>query len=159
MDDVKQNDLEYAIEWYKYGLRKNDDAIVKFMMHWIAFNWLYSAYRQHDERAKIRAFCQDRYEELSRYDAFATGAFLVFTDSPVTDELTGNKRTMSYRNLSSHDKQTQIESLLLTIYQVRCNLFHGSKRLRVQRDIELVRSSSIILEGYLKALFGDHPLV
>lgn len=52
-------------------------------------------------------------------------------------------------------RRTQVESLLITIYQVRCNLFHGSKSLHNPRDLELVRSSSIILEGYLKAYLID----
>ena len=52
---------DYALEWYRYGLEKNDDAIVKFMMHWIAFNWLYSEYRRNSrslESEAIKEFCK-----------------------------------------------------------------------------------------------------
>ena len=51
-------DIDYALEWYKYGLDKNDDAIVKFMMHWIAFNWLYSAYGDRRETNNIKRFAK-----------------------------------------------------------------------------------------------------
>lgn len=147
-------DMEYALEWYRYGLEKGDDSIVKFMMHWIAFNWLYSEYRNNDERANIRAFCKDHYDKLSRYNPFTTGAYFVFEDGPVRDETRGEiKRVMTlYDNLTKKTGEVRVESLLQTIYQVRCNLFHGSKSLHNPRDLELVRSSAIIMEGYLKAL-------
>ena len=51
-------------------------------------------------------------------------------------------------------KNRDIASLIGTLYQVRCNLFHGSKSLRINRDIELVKYSAVILEGYLKVYFG-----
>lgn len=150
------NDKDYALEWYRYGLEKGDDAIVKFMMHWIAFNWMYSECRKGNERANIREFCRRNYERMSRYDPFGTGAYLVFEDGPVRSEYRDETRNESpYGALRHSSGERRVESLLLTIYQVRCNLFHGSKRLHIQRDIELVRSSSIILEGYLKALLVE----
>ena len=44
----------------------------------------------------------------------------------------------------------QLTSLILTIYHVRCHLFHGSKSLKIDRYVELVRASSIILEDYIR---------
>ena len=52
-------------------------------------------------------------------------------------------------------KEHNVEALLMTLYQVRCNLFHGSKSLRVERDRELVRASANILEKYMEALVTD----
>ena len=148
----------YALEWYKYGLQKNDEAVVKFMMHWIAFNWLYSEFKHSSntrESDAITEYCKYEYEKLSRYDAFSTPEIDIFLDKPVCDirrgRITedGKSRFKTLRWGSGID---QLTSLLLTIYHVRCNLFHGSKSLREDRDIQLVRASSIILEGYLRAV-------
>ena len=150
-------DTEYALEWYRYGLEKGDDAIIKFMMHWIAFNWLYSECQQGTEEADIRQFCKKHYERLSRYDPFVTGAYLVFEEKSVTTTNHGeshNNGGLLY-SLRHDSGEKRVESLLITIYHVRCNLFHGSKHLYVERDRNLVRSSAIIMEGYLKALLLD----
>ena len=61
-------------------------------------------------------------------------------------------RKQRYEKLKNAQGVERLESLFLTIYQVRCNLFHGSKSLHIDRDIQLVRAASIILENYLKAL-------
>lgn len=150
-------DMEYALEWYRYGLDKGDDSVIRFMMHWIAFNWLYSECQQGDDAANIRAFCRENYERLSRYDAFSTGEYPIFEQKPVTTTVRGEQRNNGGLLYSlRHDSgEKRVESLLLTIYHVRCNLFHGSKSLRIQRDVELVRSSATIMEGYLKALLLD----
>lgn len=147
-------DIDYALEWYKYGLDKNDDAIVKFMMHWIAFNWLYSAYGDRRETNNIKAFCQNNYDSLSHYDAFSDKAIEIFMTSPVYDVIhdRNENRKQRYEKLKNAQGVERLESLFLTIYQVRCNLFHGSKSLHIDRDIQLVRAASIILENYLKAL-------
>lgn len=149
---------DYALEWYRYGLEKNDDAIVKFMMHWIAFNWLYSEYRLNSrthESDAIKAYCENNYDRLSQFDAFASPAIDIFLDRPVRDILNGRvtaEGTDRYRSLIYGSGLERVTSLILTIYHVRCNLFHGSKSLKINRDVELVRASSIIIEGYLRVV-------
>lgn len=151
------SEKNYALEWYKYGLEKNDDAIVKFMMHWIAFNWLYSAYRHSSrtlESEAIKTFCEERYDELSKFDAFKSPAIAIFLEKPVHDVFKGRVTadgTERYYSLVYDSGLEKLTSLILTIYHVRCNLFHGSKSLVIDRDVDLVRASSIILEGYLRA--------
>ena len=151
------NDREFALEWYRYGLDK-DEEILKFVAHWIAFNWMYRECRKGDDRRNIEAFCEREYERLRNFNAFGTGDILVFEDGPVRDEASGHKRNREYTLLMEGTEREAITALLLSIYQVRCNLFHGSKSLRVDRDIELVRSSSRILAGYLKALLIDDSI-
>ncbi len=149
---------DYALEWFTYGLQNNDDAIIKFMMHWIAFNWLYSEYRRNSrtyEAEAIKAFCEKNFDKLSRYNAFTSPTIDVFLERPVRDILNGRvtaEGTDRYRSLKYDSGLEQLTSLVLTIYHVRCNLFHGSKSLKIDRDVELVRASSIILEGYLRAV-------
>ena len=149
---------DYALEWYRYGLEKNDDAIVKFMMHWIAFNWLYSECRRSSksyESEAIEKYCEKNYGKLSKFDAFHSPAIAVFLEKPVHDVFKGTitaDGTARYNSLIYDSGLKQLTSLIMTIYHVRCNLFHGSKSLIIPRDVELVRASSIILEGYLRTV-------
>ncbi len=149
----------YALEWYQYGLKNNDDDIVKFMMHWIAFNWLYNEYREGgDEKNAIRTFCRENYNKLSSYNAFRSQAINIFMEQPVRSVVSGmvtSEHNSLYRDVVRGEGLSRLSSLMLTIYHVRCNLFHGSKSLMIKRDLDLVRSSSIILEGYLKAVLSD----
>jgi hypothetical protein len=144
-------------------LKKNDDAIVKFMMHWIAFNWLYSEYRYGGEVSETQAiieFCRENYERLSRYNAFRGREINIFLDQPVRSVVSAmvtSEGTKEYKDLVYGNGLSRLTSLMLTIYRVRCNLFHGSKSLMIQRDLDLVRASSTILEGYLKAVLADEP--
>jgi len=43
--------------------------------------------------------------------------------------------------------------LLLSVYQARCNLFHGGSP-DDERDLRLVESSAEIMNGYLRALLS-----
>lgn len=62
-----------------------------------------------------------------------------------------------YNKLCNGDPEEKMVNLILTIYQVRCNLFHGSKTPsgpRETRDSLLIESSAEIMEEYMKRLLG-----
>ncbi len=145
----------YALEWYTYGRNNNYDEIIKFMMHWIAFNWLYSGYQRYNETSEaeaIKIYCEENYDKLSRFNAFESPAINIFKEAPVADARYGGvtkKGRERFKALCEEDGLEQLTSLMLTLYQVRCNLFHGSKSLMIERDVELIKSSSVILEEYL----------
>ena len=145
----------YALDWYRYGLEKGDDFFVKFMMHWIAFNWLYSEYYDRDELQKIKTFCEDNYYKLSRYNPFDTDAFQIFLEKPIHDIIRGREYTIIYESLKKDNGLKRVKSLFCTMYHIRCNLFHGSKSFMLERDRRLVSASAEILEGYLKALLTE----
>lgn len=147
----------YALEWFNFGRERCSDPVSRFMMYWVAFNWLYNECTQEDEGARIKEYCKRHYGRLSLYDPFVTGAFFVFEDGPVRSLSHGKieENVGLYKRLLRESGEYRVESLLITIYHVRCNLFHGSKSLLIQRDVELVRSSATIMEGYLKALLLD----
>ncbi len=71
MNEIEKPDYSYAWknnyawEWYKYGLQKKDDEIIKLMFHWIAFNWLYSKYSGRT-RGQIEKFVDSNYSALSK---------------------------------------------------------------------------------------------
>lgn len=144
-------DRNIAEEWYQYGLKTGDDFFMRFMMHWIGFNWLYNQIPCRDERQKIKKFYEQNRKTFDKVDPFNMPEIDVFLNGAVFDMTKGEPRTVDYQNL----KKYSAEALLLTLYQVRCNLFHGSKSLRVERDKELVRASADILEKYMKVLVED----
>ncbi len=137
-----------ALEWYEYGLEKHDDFFMRFMMHWIAFNWLYSEKQAGDERQKIKEFYRDNKAKFEKADAFSMPDIDVFMECPIFDSASGSRRDREYERIRRYD----IEALLMSLYQVRCNLFHGSKCLHNDRDQRLVLASANILERYMKAL-------
>ena len=137
-----------AAEWYQHGLKANDDFFMRFMMHWMGFNWLYNHIKAGSERAKIKEFYRQNECIFDKVDPFTFPEINVFLAGAVTDEITGAQRRKDFQNL----KCGKVEGLLMTLYQVRCNLFHGAKSLRNDRDIELVKASAKILEEYMRVI-------
>lgn len=144
MEPYKRN---IALEWYQYGLEKGDDFFMRFMMHWVAFNWLYNSEGEDLEWDNIYKYFRRNKARLEKYDAFSSPAIEIFMEGPVY----GKNMAASKENYEGV-KQNNTYSLIKTLYCVRCNLFHGSKSLMIERDQDLVRASAVILEGYLKAL-------
>lgn len=152
-----------ALKWYQYGIEHDKDFISKFMMHWIAFNWMYSDCGNDSERQNIKSFCwrKDNRKKLELYDPFETDAIEVFKEGPVLN--VGGEESnddpdelwKSIANGRNNSTQRAID-LLLTIYQVRCNLFHGSKSPNDDRDLKLVEASAEIMHEYLKRLLSDN---
>ena len=140
-----------------------DDFFTKFMMHWIAFNWIYSKYdirnKKHPREIDAILNCvSSNMSIFKRYNAFACKEIDVFLQSPINDERTGNIKTDIWNVLKNERKKDdeRILALFESLYKVRCNLFHGSKSIRNDRDIELVKASSVILEGYLNELLDEY---
>ena len=67
-----------ALEWYQHGLAVHDDYFMRFMMHWIAFNWLYNEESEETERERIRTFCKRNFNRLEHFDAFGCSAIDIF---------------------------------------------------------------------------------
>ena len=111
-----------------------------------------------DERGKIKLFCEKNEKALLSFDAFDkvnTPEINVFLEGPVFDSRGYHRKRSEDVFAIVHDGSgiERVSNLLLTFYQVRCNLFHGQKTLRCERDIELVEKSSVLLQGYLDAVF------
>lgn len=154
-----------AMAWYEYALATGDDSVARFMMNWIAFNWIYCKCRGESERFQIENLCKERQRDLERYDPFDDcGAVKVFKERPILDNRRKNKRRIDpigphqmdpwqlHNGICNGDGLMRIQCLLLAVYQVRCNLFHGSKEPHDTRDQDLVRSSATIMQGYMEAL-------
>ena len=167
----KRINSKHAEQWYKYGHEAEDD-VARFMFFWISFNWLYNAHEYQryrpeffhpadyrgdpSERELILNCVDDLFERLKQYTPFSKEEFQVFDTRAVQDEKSGRVRKIDFELLHSDLEEERIRGMFLTLYQVRCNLFHGSKVLRSGRDDDLICSGAQILEGYLSTLFSDN---
>ena len=148
--EIYERDI--ALEWYRYGNEKKDDFFIRFMMYWIGFNWLYSQMEYDEngnkfpnEREKVIAYYKKHKRKFERIDYFLLPGIEVLLNHPVNGK----------KGLQQRLKEGNTDALLLTLYQVRCNLFHGSKSLHNERDIALVKASANILGEYMKVLVAD----
>ncbi len=154
-------------EWYNYGVENNDPFFIKFMTLWIAFNQIYSKFSGEEKKPKSERVqimeCLEKDEEnhlLTRelFDSIFTSPFIkVFKEDPVCsyDRLEKKFIPDAFKNnetVKNENKQWQerIKALFMMIYQVRCNLFHGSKEVSNPRDVKLVKCAGEILEMYLE---------
>ena len=160
--------------WYKFGVEHNNPFFIKFMTLWFAFNCMYKKYpgihtykdeksneiktRDDVEYEKINEWCNDEINkkklQLLHNKIFKSPLIEIFKEKPVIDmkkgfETKANKK--NFNNLISSNYDNQIHGLFQTMYQIRCNLFHGSKSPDDNRDLELVRCSGEILELCLNA--------
>ena len=149
----------HAKQWYDYGCEAKD-YIAQFMFFWIAFNWLYNDpvfYSLRDdsisdkpsEKDQILNLVDASFVQLRQYDITKVGKFKTFKKHVIFNEKAGSPNTYAYRKLCSNNEKTRIQGMFLTLYQVRCNLFHGSKVLGTPHEEEIITSASIILKGYL----------
>lgn len=161
---------EHAKQWYEYGCAE-PDYLVRFMLFWIAFNWLYNQKKYYhcrpdffhksenddpSEREQILNFVDDAYEKIREYNAFNVRDIITFKREAIINERTGDARIDDYKKLRSNIEKKRIYGLFLTLYQVRCNLFHGSKSAKPGgRDGEIVHAASVILKGYLDTILNE----
>jgi len=97
-------------EWYNYGLKHNDDCFIKYMMHWIAFNWLYNGQTERFEHHRIISFCNNNIDKLNKYNAFATSEYLTLKHSNVKDARTGK--------IKSYIQKAYIAKEILTLLEL-----------------------------------------
>ena len=156
--------IAFNFEYGKYRKRKPDG------------DW-------NSERERIARLCADKYDALRNYDPFTENPTEVneLIELPVlsgwrnpeeqeepqlppnrlkphemwADELWGVLRLDRHSSRYHDIRRTQC--LLLTLYQVRCNLFHGSKSPEFMRDRTLVKDAAIIMQRYMEALLHIDP--
>ncbi len=144
-------------EWLKRAERGENEPVDdadRFISLWIAFNgWLKKEYgettsdRKMIERAKGNKTLKEIFGELSDSDRGFKANLSQLMRYIVID----------MRNPSDEQREKRcagdFESFLETIYQIRCNLFHGRKNFEEdQKDKELV----ILALKLLRPLFKKH---
>ena len=176
--------LNISEEWFKLGKGKDSeqssDVVFKFIAYWIAFNGIFSKFSNgiDTERHQIEELLNSKKFDslIGLIDFDKAPECEVFREAPVfqcdrnphsgvdyllhnimRDEYKSCKNQIdNYRNFNqSTDERKRWLALLLTIKQVRNNLFHGQKTPSPDRNYELVNSSQKILEQVLFKLLGE----
>lgn len=164
---------ETAKKWFDLGKlyakyeKENNKIFVEFIMYWVAFNCLYNSCVDSEENNRIRAYCKQNMSLLKEYNAFEKKQIEILKKSPICNmwrKISTNRECCKktekickkrHDNLLSDNEDEKISALFQTMYQVRCNLFHGGKSPSDDRDRELVQASAVILSGYLEVLLKD----
>ena len=147
-DSVTKN----RISWWLLKARRQRDHFIKFVLYWFCFNaWLTNLSKKDTDRGAINWFKQNDSCLKSCTEGFwrssKTQALLknLKNLSPVYDDRPGHRgEEVELRDIND------IGQVIEFIYQIRCNLFHGSKSPMDRRHSNLVELSSRILEKWME---------
>lgn len=132
--------------WYGLATGENverGDVFFRFIAVWVAFNALYdSVSNESKEFNRVCSFAGipeviDRHRKLVAEDQAYLQAIQDLKERGVRD-----MTSLDRRRIPNVNDLSRVASCL---YQVRCNLFHGSKELGNTRDEALVRASYTIV--------------
>jgi Apea-like HEPN len=134
-----------AREWYERG-NQVSDPVEAFSNYWRGFNNLFFGVGNGNESEKIKLFLKQRVTESQATKLLQDHPHNItyLLSQPVID-MRGNGRNTT-PNIQAFniavDSVTKLQELFMVIYQVRCNLEHGQKSPRRERDIQLCKLAS-----------------
>lgn len=102
------------------------------------------------ERDKIK-----RYYDSTKYAWDKIHPYEIIKEDSEYLTLVMKNNKKSYKALEKNLKEKNIETLILSVYQVRCNLFHGSKDMMNDRDHNLIKDGALILRIFLHTIYPD----
>ena len=127
-------DIQKLEKW----INNYDDEYFKktlnFFKIYTVFNYFYNSEEGQTEYLRIINYVKNNKIQIKNIEVFKE------LNKNVIDERTG-----SIKKYIINEKNNNIR-LILNIYQVRCNLFHGAKFLRSPRSEGLINESINILE-------------
>ncbi len=132
---------EMAKEWLYRG-KKENDTLYRFICFHIAFNSLYDQETKKYEYHRVSSFIKKYIKRNPLYDP----SFLKKSEEWSTD--VKNVRDSNVKSYIRNESNPKIK-LFMSIYQIRCNLFHGSKSMYYKRNVGLIQDSANILEDLL----------
>ena len=144
-----QNHENIVKGWIKKGDGETD-SFFKFISYWIAFNcWLTTKTNEYCDRDALDKL----YKEPSLYGGFSS----IVNDGnnkKLFDALVGicpieNNRKRTKRPVNDYKNFAEVMNVL---YEIRCNLFHGSKIDSNERDAQVMRAAVPVLELIVKTI-------
>ena len=166
-------EFNFFCDWYfRAQLDENYDADRQFFYFYALFDHLFKSYvLEHKsdldlqglqfkatERSKMRYFLYNflytgtKHKCFENYNPFAT--LQTYKQSRIIDKLKAKNIkvfTENY-NLPAFDS---LVALFEEIYDIRCNLFHGSADLSDFENNELLEEANIVLKDFLGRLFEN----
>ena len=143
--------IKTLIGWWRLKGEQESDPFVKFFFFYVCFDaWITAESSKDADRDKLRWFLSTnnclKESRLDFWGSSQTQSLLqnLKKCSPIED-MRPNHRGQ-YRELRNINN---LDEVVYFIYQVRCNLFHGSKSPMNSRDTELVDLSGRLLEKWI----------
>lgn len=166
-----EKEQQFFNEWYFRGhLDENYDADRQFFYFYALFDHLFKTYTsEKEEKLKMQGLKLDNGER-SRIKFFLYNIFYVEpeksqfeTYNPLATLNSGNlTQIISKLKIKSTDKSLTtfalptfeiMTALFMEVYEIRCNLFHGSSDLSDFSNNKLIDEANIVLKGFLERLF------
>lgn len=140
--------------WYNKGLQEGrwEDGI-KFFYFYLCLNILMANisgertdYGMLTWTKKHRNVLRTAFNNKLEEQSFREHLELLRSESPILDSRPHSNKRTYLRNIES------MGQVLNTIYQIRCNFFHGNKPLAIPRNERLITTSTHILQEWMSAL-------
>lgn len=155
----------YVLKWIEKS-QKEEDYFDKFVYGFFALNALYSIYYEGDERRAIKmlfeASVKDHREEYRKilytpeYEYFCNRPAIKNCKYNPYKENPGRKDTSSdTMKLPERSVIGSNRAMLMILYQIRCNLFHGNKSFGDENDQEILKNASELLLQYNMIFAND----
>ncbi|MCK8132029.1 HEPN domain-containing protein [Pseudoalteromonas sp. 2CM28B] len=133
-----------SIEWLERGLNQND-PIDCLSNCWMGFNSLYSNSSSKTEVDSIKSFIDTNVDLKVAQELLDNHQIEItyFMTRPVIDMRGNGKSSQTDIDIfnSTDCAVSKLKSILMVIYQVRCNLMHGQKSPSRDRDVDLCKHS------------------
>ncbi len=143
--------LKTLIGWWKFKGQQESDPFVKFFFFYVRFDaWITAESGKDVDRDKLRWLTSTnnflRERRLDFWGSSQTQSLLKSLQSlsPIEDMRPNHRGECKELNDINN-----IEEVVHFVYQIRCNLFHGSKNPMNSRDAELVDLSGKLLEKWI----------
>ena len=143
--------IKNLIGWWKLKGQRERDPFIKFFFFYVCFDaWITAESGKDSDRDKIRWFLDNdnclKEHRMGFWNAPRAQSLLknMRNLSPIEDMRPGHRG--KYTELNDVNN---IEEVIWFIYQIRCNLFHGSKDPMNSRDANLVELSGELLEKWI----------
>lgn len=163
------NHYYHAKKWVELA-EKEIDYFDKFVYCYFALNALYNPHYERSERQAICTLFKRTYnynygfkEEMR--NILNTKEIKYFINRrPIRNckynpEINPNVQYDTAKEkalLLSNNWFSSNQAMLMIIYQIRCNLFHGNKQYYDENDQDIMKNASILLLKYMKA-FVKYP--
>lgn len=144
--------MEFVKDWLNRANKERDNDIYRFFCYFIAFNFSYNENCiEQSEYLRVRQYIHAVCKKFTDFDPYG--------QLPKDAEIL--KSVKCAKNIKYSVSQTALDqkcapTLYENIYHVRCNLFHGSKNMRSDRDKKLISESCVLLKYLLSSFLLDN---
>lgn len=149
---------DYIVKWIEKS-RIEEDYFDKFVYGFFALNAMYSVYYDGNERQAIKDLfassintqCEDFREILytPEYEYFCKRPPIKNCKYDPSKEFSGPRDTSRDTiKLFERNPKSSNRAMLMILYQIRCNLFHGNKSFGDFNDQEIMKNAAELLLRY-----------